>query len=179
MPDDHEATDPVRQSVRPGRDGYVAGRDMTVHVHQGGSGQGQDERAIRARSERAAAFAELWKIAQDAHIGVRNNFGMADELGDVQRKINILLIERAPALEESDVELARNFLNALGEFIRLLRPLPGESAEQLREEIALTASGPPMLKEFAILEESHSRMVLYNDLLTRRYRELVYGEPAG
>src|ERR1700756_5206298 len=84
-----------------------------------------DERARRAVSERSDAFIELWRIAQDAHIGVRNNFDKADELSDVHRRLNILLIEKGPALEETDVELAQNFLDALAEFIHLLRPLPG------------------------------------------------------
>jgi len=66
---------------------------------------------------------------------------MADDLSEVHRRLNILLIERAPALEESDVALARGFLTALGEFIRLLRPLPGASADRLREEIAITIPG--------------------------------------
>jgi hypothetical protein len=137
-----------------------------------------DERASRALSERSAAFTELWKIAQDAHIGMRNNFDKADELSDVYRRLNILLIEKAPALEESDVELARDFLTALAEFIRLLRPLPGESADRLREEIASTAPRPPMVGDFEALQESYSRMSDYNELLTRRYREVVFGETA-
>jgi hypothetical protein len=137
-----------------------------------------DERASRAVSERSDAFAELWRIAQDAHIGVRNNFDMADELSDVHRRLNILLIEKAPALEGSDVELARNFLDALAEFIRLLRPLPGASADRLREDVAFTLDRPSMFGDFEDLQESYSRMSNYNEALTRRYREVVYGESA-
>jgi hypothetical protein len=137
-----------------------------------------DERASRAVSERSEAFIELWKIAQDAHIGVRNNFDKADELSDVHRKLNILLIEKAPALEESDVELARNFLVALGEFIRLVRPLPGASADRLREEIAITETSPSMVGDFKVLQDSYSRISRNNELLTRRYREVVFGESA-
>jgi hypothetical protein len=135
-----------------------------------------DERASRAVSERSDAFTELWRIAQDAHIGVRNNFDKADELSDVHRRLNILLIEKAPALEETDVELARNFLDALAEFIHLLRPLPGASADRLREDIALTLDRPPMGGGFEDLQESYSRISRYNEALTKRYREVVYGE---
>jgi hypothetical protein len=135
-----------------------------------------DERASRAVSERSEAFTELWKIAQDAHIGLRNNFDKVDELSDVHRRLNVLLIQRAPALEESDVKLARDFIDALAEFIRLLRPLPGASAARLREEIASTAARPPMVGDFKVLEESFSRMSYYNESLTRRYREVVFGE---
>jgi len=138
--------------------------------------QQADERAERARSERSEAFTALWKIAQDAHIEMRNNFDKADELSGVYRKLNILLIQRAPALEESDVELARDFLAALGEFIRLLRPLPGKPADRLREEILTTARSPRMIRDLAILEESYSRVVHYDESLTRRYREIVFGE---
>jgi hypothetical protein len=137
-----------------------------------------DERASRALSERSAAFSELWKIAQNAHIGMRNNFDKADELSDVYRRLNILLIEKAPALAESDVELARAFLTALGEFIRLLRPLPGKSADRLREEIARTTPRPSMADDLGVLQESYSRMSGYNELLTKRYREVVFGETA-
>ena len=137
-----------------------------------------DQRAIRAVSERSAAFTELWKIAQDAHIGMRNNFDKADELSEVYRRLNILLIEKAPALEESDVELARDFLAALGEFIRLLRPLPGKSADRLRDEIVSTARRPSMAGDFEGLQESYSRMSSYSELLTKRYREVVFGESA-
>ena len=135
-----------------------------------------DERTSRAVSERSEAFTELWGIAQDAHIGVRNNFDKANELSDVHRRLNVLLIEKAPALEESDVELARNFLVALGEFINLLRSLPGASADHLREEVANTAAQPLMIGSFEVLRDSHSRMSRYNELLTRRYREVVFGE---
>jgi len=54
-----------------------------------------DEREVRARTERADAFAELWNIAQSAHIGVRNNFDNVDELADVHRQLNVLLIQKA------------------------------------------------------------------------------------
>ena len=91
--------------------------------------------------------------------------------------MNVLLIEKAPALEESDVELARDFITALGEFIRLLRPLPGESADRLRDEIASTAARPQMTGDLETMQESYSRMSGYNELLTRRYREVVFGEP--
>jgi hypothetical protein len=138
-----------------------------------------DERASRAVSERSAAFTELWKIAQDAHIGMRNNFDKADELSEVHRRLNILLIEKAPALEESDVEPARDFLTALSEFIRLLRPLPGKSADRLRDDIVSTARRPSMAVDFEGLHESYSRMSRYNELLTSRYREVVFGETAG
>jgi hypothetical protein len=135
-----------------------------------------DQRAIRAVSERSAAFTELWQIAQDAHIGMRNNFEKADELSEVHRRLNVLLIEKAPALEEPDVELARDFLTALSEFIRLLRPLPGKSADRLRDEIATTAARPRMGPDFEALQQSYSRMSGYNELLTTRYREVVFGE---
>jgi hypothetical protein len=135
-----------------------------------------DQRASQAVAERSAAFTELWKIAQDAHIGMRNNFDKADELSEVYRRLNILLIEKAPALEESDVELARDFLAALSEFMRLLRPLPGKSADRLRDEIAITAQRPSMAGDFEGLQDSYSRMSGCNELLTKRYREVVFGE---
>ena len=137
-----------------------------------------DERASRALSERSAAFAELWKIAQDAHIGMRNNFDNADELSVVYRRLNVLVIEKAPALEDSDVELARDFVTALGEFIRLVRRLPGTSADRLRDEIASTARLRPMLGDFEVLEESYSRMSALNEQLAKRYREVVFEETA-
>ena len=67
-------------------------------------------------------------------------------------------------------------MTALAEFIRLLRPLPGASADRLREEIASTAARPPMVGDFDVLGESYSRMSYYNESLTRRYREVVFGE---
>jgi hypothetical protein len=176
MPGSHEAKDPRQQNVLAGRDGYAAGRDVNIHVHQGGAGPGHDERAARARAERAAAFSELWKIAQEAHIGIRNNFDMADELSDVYRRINFLVIEMGPALDESDADLARAFLEALGQFIRLLRPLPDAPAEVLREAVVTSRAFHRMDVQLEILRDAHSRIVRYNDLLSRRYRELVYGE---
>jgi hypothetical protein len=83
----------------------------------------------------------------------------------------------APALEESDVELARDFLTALSEFIRLLRPLPGKSADRLRDDIVSTARRPSMAADFEGLHESYSRMSRYNELLTSRYREVSSGKP--
>ncbi|HUN33941.1 MAG TPA: hypothetical protein VMU95_18215 [Trebonia sp.] len=169
MPASHES----------GRDGYSAGRDMNIHVHQGAAGPGPDERAIRARAERAAAFAELWRIAQEAHIGMRNNFDKADELSDVHRRINFLVIEKGPALDESDADLARGFLDALSQFIRLLRPRTDVPAERLREELVTSRAFHRMDVQLAILREAHQAVIGYDDLLTRRYRELVYGESPG
>ena len=134
-----------------------------------------DEREVRARSERADAFAELWGIVQDAHIGIRNDFDRVDELADVHRQLNILLIRKAPALEPADVDLAKGFISALGEFIRLLRPLSGEEADRMREEVALT--GPVNVPgDLADLEECYLRVIALNESLKRRYRSVAFGE---
>ena len=134
-----------------------------------------DERTARARSERADAFAELWKIAQEAHIGVRSSFDNADGLADVHRQLNVLLIEKAPALDHADVELAQAFLAALAEFTRLLRPLSGPAADKMREQF--TATGDVLASgDLETLHDAFSRMENYNDSLTRRYREVVFGE---
>ena len=135
-----------------------------------------DEREVRARTERADAFAELWNIAQSAHIGVRNNFDNVDELADVHRQLNVLLIQKAPALDPADVDLAQNFLRALDEFIHILRPLSGASADRVREEMAFTME--PLLHDddLEILREAYSRMSGYNESLRQRYREVVFGE---
>jgi hypothetical protein len=137
-----------------------------------------DEREVRARTERADAFAEVWKIAQSAHIGVRNNFDNVDELTDVHRQLNVLLIEKAPALNRADVDLAQNFLKALDEFIRILRPLSGSSADRVREEMALTMEPLLSSDEMQVLHEVYTRMSRYNEMLTQRYREVVFGESA-
>jgi hypothetical protein len=134
-----------------------------------------DERQARARSERADAFAELWNIAQSAHIGVRNDFDNVDGLADVHRQLNVLLIQKAPALDPEDVDLAQNFLSAL-EFIRLLRPLQGASADHVREEMAATRDPLLVPGELDVLEEAYSRMSVYNESLGQRYREVVFGE---
>lgn len=137
-----------------------------------------DERQVRARTERADAFAEVWKIAQSAHIGVRNNFDNVDELTDIHRQLNVLLIEKAPALNRADVELAQNFLKALGEFIHILRPLSGPSADRVREEMELTRD--PLLNpdEMHDLYEVYTSISRYNEMLAQRYREVVFGESA-
>jgi hypothetical protein len=134
-----------------------------------------DEREVRARGERADAFAELWGIAQDAHIGLRNDFDRVDELTDVHRQLNILLIRKAPALEPADVELAKDFLSALGEFIRRLRPLPGAAAAGMRYEMATT--GPVHIpRDLTELEECYQRVISLNESLAQRYRSVVFGE---
>jgi hypothetical protein len=136
-----------------------------------------DEREVRARSERADAFAELWGIAQDAHIGLRNDFDRVDELADVHQQLNILLIRKAPALEPPDVELAREFISALGEFVRRLRPLPGQAAARMRDEMATT--GPVHVpSDLTELEDCYQRVITLNDSLARRYRSVVFGESA-
>ena len=136
-----------------------------------------DEREVRARGERADAFAELWGIAQDAHIGMRNDFDRADELADVHRQLNILLIRKAPALEPADVELAKDFIDALGEFIARLRPLPGEAAAGMRHEVATT--GPVHIPgDLVELEECYQRVITLGQSLARRYRAVVFGESA-
>lgn len=135
-----------------------------------------DEREVRARTERADAFAELWNIAQSAHIGVRNNFDNVSELADVHRQLNVLLIQKAPALDPADVDLAQNFLKALDEFIHILRPLSGASADRVREEVALTMDPVLLPGDLKILHEAYSRMSGYNESLRQRYREVVFGE---
>ena len=136
-----------------------------------------DEREVRARGERADAFAELWGIAQDAHLGLRNDFDRADELADVHRQLNALLIRKAPALEPADVELAKDFISALGEFTGRLRPMTGEAADRMRDEMVTT--GPVRIpRELGELEECYRRVITLNDSLARRYRSVVFGESA-
>lgn len=141
-------------------------------------GDSVDERAVRARTERADAFAELWQVAQEAHIGVRNNFDNADQLAAVHRQLNILLIRKGPMLDRADVELAQNFLSALSEFVSLLRPLRGSSADKVREQLASTLADMWVPRDLDVLDEALSRMSRYNESFTRRYRELVFGEMA-
>jgi hypothetical protein len=137
-----------------------------------------DERTVRARTERADAFAELWNIAQEAHIGIRNNFDNVDGLADVHRQLNILLIRKAPVLDPADVELAQNFLSAVGEFIHLLRPMTGPSADRMRQRFSDTMAEGELFvpDDLDVLHEALSRMSSYDEALTRRYRELVFGE---
>jgi hypothetical protein len=136
-----------------------------------------DEREARARSERADAFAELWGIVQDAHIGIRNDFDRVEELTEVHRQLNILLIRKAPALEQADVDLAKDFISTLGEFIQLLRPLSGEAAIRMRQEVHLTGPvGVP--DDLADLENCYLSVIALNESLKRRYRSVVFGENA-
>ncbi len=135
-----------------------------------------DERAVRARTERADAFTELWRVAQEAHIGVRTNFDNVDGLAAVHRQLNILLIRKGPMLDRADVELAQNFLSALGEFVRLLRPMTGLSADNVREQLDVTLADVFVPRDLDVLDEALSRMSNYNESFTRRYRELVFGE---
>ena len=137
-----------------------------------------DEREARARSERADAYAELWNITQSAHIGVRNNFDNVEGLADVQRQLNVLLIQKAPALDPADIDLAQNFLEALDEFIRLLRPLSGASADYVREEMEATRDPLLAPDDLEVLQEAYSRMSALNESLKQRYREVVFGEGA-
>ena len=136
----------------------------------------QDERAARARAERADAFSALWRLAQQAHIGVRDNLDNADRLADVHRQMNALLIERGPALDPADVMLAQGFLSAIDDFVALLRRLPGEDGAHVRADFASTMDQPPMLSSFELLDTASDRMRTYNERLKRRYREIVYGE---
>jgi hypothetical protein len=135
-----------------------------------------DEREVRARKERADAFTELWAIAQNANIGVRNDFDRVDEFLDVHRQLNSLLIQKAPALEPADVDVARSFLGALENFIRLLRPEPGQAAARVRAEIGLTRDNPYFPADLDSLAAAYSEVSRYNRLLTLRYREVVFGE---
>ncbi len=136
----------------------------------------EDERAARARAERADAFTALWRMAQEAHIGVRNNLDNADRLADVHRQMNALLIERAAALDPADVELAQGFLSAIDDFVGLLRRLPGEDGARVRAGFASTMDQPPMLSSFEQLDAANARMRHHNERLKERYREVVYGE---
>ena len=136
-----------------------------------------DEREARARGERADAFAELWGIAQGAHLGMRNDFDRVDELTEVHRQLNTLLIRKAPALEPADVQLAQDFISALGEFSRRLRPLSGDEAARMRHELVMT--GPVHVpRDLGELEECYRRVITLNQSLAQRYRSVVFGESA-
>lgn len=134
-----------------------------------------DERKVRARTERAAAFTELWTIAQGAHIGVRNNFDNVDTLAEVHRQLNVLLIQKAPALDPGDVALAQKFLDALEAFIRLLQPETGEAAENVREAMEATEA-PYFPAELEELSAAYDLVSQHNESLKRRYRTVVFGE---
>ena len=90
--------------------------------------------------------------------------------------MNVLLIQKAPVLEPADVDLARNFLGALEEFIRLLRRQSGQAAARVRAEIALTEDNPYFPADLDDLAAAYSEVSRYNGLLTLRYREVVFGE---
>jgi hypothetical protein len=152
---------------------FGSGNVQVNHFHGKGT---SDERKVRARKERADAFTELWMIAQNANIGVRNDFNRVDELLDFHRKLNALLIEKAPALEPADVDLARSFLRALENFIRLLRPEPGQAADRVRAEIHATMDQPYFPADLDSLAAAYSEVSGYNRLLTIRYRKVVFGE---
>ena len=137
-----------------------------------------DEREVRARKERADAFAELWKIAQSAHIGIRNNFDNVDGLTNVFTQMRTLLIQQAPAMEQADVDLAEGFLRELGKFVTLLSEQPGEDANRVREEIAETLAPVFLESEMDELEAAYERVSRLNESLKQRYREVVFGERA-
>lgn len=79
-------------------------------------------------------------------------------------------------LDRADVELAQNFLSALGEFVGLLRPMTGSSADKVREQVVRTLADVWVPRDLDVLDEALSRMSSYNESFTRRYRELVFGE---
>jgi len=79
-------------------------------------------------------------------------------------------------LDRADVELAQGFLSALDEFVRLLRPMTGSSADKVRKQLNDTEAEPFVPRDLDVLDEARSRMLGYNESLTRRYRELVFGE---
>lgn len=113
---------------------------------------------------------------QDAHIGLRNDFDRVDELSDVHRQLNVLLIQQAPALEAADVVLAQDFLSALGKFIILLRPATGEEAARVRGEIYDTMGPAFQGEELAELAGSYAQVEALNESLKQRYRSIVFGE---
>jgi hypothetical protein len=135
-----------------------------------------DERGARATKERADAFTGLWTIAQNANIGVRNDFDRVDAFLDVHRQLNAFLIQKAPALESADVDLARSFLKALEDFILLLRPQSGQAAARVRAEIEMTADNPYFPADLDSLAAAYSEVSRCNRLLTLRYRAVVFGE---
>ena len=135
-----------------------------------------DEREVRARSERADAFTALWTVVQDAHIGLRNDFDRVDELSDVHRQVNVLLIQKAPSLDQTDVAMAQSFLDALGTFIGMLRPASGEEADRVREEVTLTMAPVFPHGKLAELAGAYSHVEALNESLKLRYRSIVFGE---
>lgn len=98
-------------------------------------------------------------------------------MAEVHRQLNTLLIRKAPALEPADVELARGFIDALGEFISVLRPMSGEAADRMRGELALTAADLDFRPaELKALEDAYKRIITLNESLLIRYRAVVFGE---
>jgi hypothetical protein len=138
-----------------------------------------DEREVRAKSERADAFTTVWKLVQDAHIGLRNDFDRVDELSEVHRQLNVLLIQQAPALEATDVAMAQEFLSALGTFMLLLRPAEGQDAARVREEVALTLAPVFPAEDLQELAAAYAQVKALNESLAQRYRFIVFGEEPG
>jgi hypothetical protein len=149
----------------------------TPLIGGGASWEGtSDEREVRARSERADAFTALWTLVQEAHIGLRNDFDRVDELSEVHRQLNVLLIQQAPALEAADVAMAQDFLSALGKFISLLRPATGEEAARVRGEIYATMNPVFHGEELEELADTYARVEALNESLKQRYRSIVFAE---
>ena len=135
-----------------------------------------DERETRARNERSAAYTAVWKLVQDAHIGLRNDFDRVVELSEVHRQLNVLLIQQSPALGAADVALAQEFLSALGEFVVLLRAATGEVAARVRGEMHATMDPVFAPGELTELADAYAQVETLNDSLKQRYRSLVFGE---
>jgi hypothetical protein len=163
---------------RKKRDRRLTGMNFSLPFFGGGATweNTSDEREVRARSARADAFTALWTLVQDAHIGLRNDFDRVDELSEVHRQLNVLLIQQAPALAAADVAMARDFLSALGNFISLLRPATGEDAARVRSEIETTMAPVFPADELKELADAYRSVEALNESLKLRYRFVVFGE---
>ena len=108
--------------------------------------------------------------------GLNNDFDRVDELSEVHRQLNVLLIQQAPALEVTDVAMAQEFLSALGKFMVLLRPAEGEDAARVRSEIAITMAPVFPAEGLQELAAAYAQVKALNESLAQRYRFIVFGE---
>lgn len=125
------------------------------------------------RADRIEAYKRLWELISDAELSARRDADYLRTLQATQRELGTLLVQRAPVLDEPDVKLARELLDAMRSF---RERLDREGTAEQRQKVEITMDFDSEV--LTSLHEDDNRFLDARAKLIRRVQRVLRSAPS-
>jgi hypothetical protein len=126
-------------------------------------------RAFDAR--RYAAYEELWRIVESAHITIRTGRPETSEVHQLSEQVNAFRLQNAIFLEPLDSELSNRYFNSV---VRLAKAIAESGSRELQERFALTNTIPEAdVAKLGDLVKANANATRLRDELMARVRTVM------